>query len=228
MSGAARFTAAWRLGSMPPMKKLACALAFAALAPVACAPTRPASHPDAERVTAAQAKWCAMLAEADGVALDAWRYRKECLAATPSGSAAYVERLAGCYGRALADYGDDAPDSAAIIDACTTEIMAGADPGDVTESELFQARCARLERCSEVSPTICASAWEQVDPAARAMLTSMYNLGAQAEIAACLRDTACTDDEDAAERACYRPLRDRRAWLPLSLEADPTLAPKVD
>jgi hypothetical protein len=168
-----------------------------------------------------------MLAKVDGAAIDAWRYRKECLASTPSGSAAYVERLADCYGKTAADYGDDAPDSAAMIESCTAEIMAGAGPGDVTRSELYLARCARMERCSQISPETCASAWERVDPAAQAMLTSMYNLRAQAEIAACLRDTDC-GDEDTAERACYAPHRDRRVWLPLSLEADPTLAPKVD
>lgn len=195
---------------------------------VACTPSQPASYPDQDNVAAAQEKWCAMLAEIDGEKLAGWRYEKECLAAKPSGSSVYVERLAECYGRTVADYGGDAPDSASIIETCTAEIMAAANPGDVTTTDLYQARCDRMQRCSQVTPEQCANAWERVDPAAQALLTSMYNLRAQAEIASCLRDTDCTEDEDGAERACYAPHRDARAWLPLSLASDPTIGPAVD
>ena len=194
---------------------------------MACGPSQPATYPDANSVKGAQKAWCEMMAKTDGKALAGWRYERECLAAYPAGSSVYVERLADCYGKTVEDYGDDAPDSAAIIDTCTAEIMAGADPGDVSGTELYQARCARMERCDKLDATACASAWERVDPAARALLTSMYNLRAQAEIAACLRDADC-GDEAAIEKACYGPVRDRLVWLPLSLEADPTLAPSVD
>lgn len=202
-------------------KKFGAAILFC----TSCAPSQPATHPDHDSVTSAQTTWCTMMAKLDGRELAGWRYEKECLGAYPTGSSAYVTRLAGCYGKTMTDFGEDAPDSASVIDSCTLEIMAGADPGDVTDTDLFAARCERLERCDQVSPEVCASAWDRVDPTARALLTSMYNLRAQAEIARCLRDSACGEN---GEETCYATAREARVWLPLSLALDPTVGPKVD
>lgn len=195
---------------------------------IACGPGKPASYPDRSKVEGSQKKWCEILADLDGDKLEGWGYRTDCLGAYPAGSSAYVSKLAECYGKTKKSLGDEAPDSAAIIDSCSVEILSGAEPGDVKNTALYIARCNRKERCSQVARAVCDQVWEQLDGSSRATLTSIYNLRAQAEIASCLDDTACSADEESAVDACYQPQRDAIVWTQLSLGADPGLGPKVD
>jgi len=195
---------------------------------IACGPGKPAAYPDKGKVEASQKTWCEMLADLDGDELEGWGYRTDCLGAFPAGSSVFVTKLADCYGKTKKSLGDEAPDSAAVIDSCTVEILSGAEPGNVTSTVLYQARCNRKNRCSQVTRAVCDQVWEQLDGSSRATLTSIYNLRAQAEIASCLDDTSCSDDEESAIDACYQPQRDALVWLPLNLALDPTLGPKVD
>lgn len=202
-------------------------LVIASLA-LSCTPPAPAQHPDHDKVAKAQKSWCAMLAKVDGDALKAWRHRDACLDAYPTASAAFLERLGRCYAGALEKYGEGAPDSGAIIDECSREVLGGADPGDVTRTELYQARCARQERCLKVSRDVCDGAWGRLDGMTQAMLTAKYNLRGQADIAACLDDESCEEDDAEVESACYDAAHAKLVWLPISLGHDDSLGPKVD
>lgn len=193
-----------------------------------CTPSAPAKYADHGNVSRAQAGWCAMLAELDGEKIDAWRHRAECRAAFPSASAAFLERFTQCYGSAKKELGASAPDSGAILSDCSQQILGAAEPGDVSGTELYQARCARQERCQAVSADVCRGAWDRLDGMTQSLLSSKYNLRAQAEIAGCLTDKACEDDEAAAEAACYDAAHARVMWLPASLGHDPTLGPDTD
>lgn len=207
------------------MRRLALLLPLIA----SCGPQRPASYPDHGKVDKAQAGWCKMLAALDAPRGDVWRHQRECEAAFPSASAPFLEKLTACYREAMEGQGDAAPDNAVVIEGCTQQILGGAEPGDVTNTELYKARCQRQSRCQQVSAEVCSSAWEQLDGMAQSILTSMYNLGAQAEIAACLDGGECAEDDAAAQDACYQSAKDKLVWLPLTPFApDPSLGPKVD
>ena len=112
--------------------------------------------------------------------------RGACEEAYPAASAAYLQRLSRCYGKAMRDYGDTAPDSGAIIDECSQKILMGAEVGNVSGTDLYKARCARQARCQNVSQEVCDGAWARLDGMTQSLLSSKYNLRAQAEIAACL------------------------------------------
>lgn len=202
-------------------------LAVALLA-VACAPAKPATYADHDQVTKAHEAWCGMLADLDGETLEGWQYASECLADYPTASAAYLTPLTKCYGKTMKELGDDAPDSAAVIEQCTLDIMAAANPGDVTGTDLFQARCERQLRCQQVEADVCLGAWNRLDPTAQALMTSMFNLRAQANVASCLREAPCEEDPEADLEVCYRKAEGRRVWLTTFLGNDPGLAPKVD
>jgi hypothetical protein len=198
-------------------------LALAALA-LSCTPSKPAAYPDHDKVAAEHKRWCDMLAATSGKG-GPWAHQAECEAAYPTSSAAFLKRMTDCYNKQLEQYGDAAPDSGAMIADCSSEILATADPGDVSGTELYQARCERLDRCQQVSAEACAGGWQRLDGTTRAMLTSMYNLRAQAEIASCFADTDCSDEEDQVHDGCYRSALDGRVWLPLSLGHDPGITP---
>ncbi len=192
---------------------------------LSCTPSGPAKGPDHDRVAAAQKKWCAMLAGFEGEG-GSWIHLRDCEAAFPSGSADFVALLTDCYRRERESFGDNVPDSGALVSICTEQVLARADPGDVADTALARARCERQQRCSEVPADQCRAVFARLQPNVQSMLTSMYNLGAQAEIAACLADTDCSDDEDRAHDACYQSAKDQRVWFSLSLATDPGTMPK--
>jgi hypothetical protein len=193
-----------------------------------CTPSSPAKHPDHGKVAKAHIAWCEMLAQADGEKLSGWRHREGCEAAYPAASAAFLERFNRCYANALKEYGENAPDSGALTAECSHKILGGADPGDVSHTALYKARCARQERCQKVSGDVCAGTWGRLDGFTQSLLSSKYNLGAQAEIAACLDDKDCEEDDAAVESACYDAAHNKLVWLPLSLGHDSSLGPKTD
>jgi hypothetical protein len=193
-------------------------LALAAFA-MSCGPSAAASHPDDDQVTAAQKKWCAALAAVGG---DDFRHSSECAAGRPSASAPFLAGMAECYQRRHEDLGDSAPDSGALVSDCTETVLAGAEPGDVSKSPVVQARCRRGERCEKLSYRNCVASFNQLDGMQRAVFTSLYNLRAQAEIAACIEAAECGVE---AEDPCIAEAYDRRVWLPLSLGQDRGTAP---
>ncbi|HHH11072.1 MAG TPA: hypothetical protein ENK23_03245, partial [Sorangium sp.] len=156
--------------------------------PLACRRPEP-KFPDDVGVAEARAKWCAMINKhrSDGTAT----VLAECEAFYPAASAPFLNKMVGCYDKLLNEYGDDAPDSVTLIDNCTQQVLGGADPGDVSDTPAVKARCERMLRCQQVPIAACNKSFAEVDGMSRAVLSNMYNLKAQAEVAACLNDTAC-------------------------------------
>lgn len=189
----------------------------------ACGAGKPASFPDQDHVATAQKAWCAILGEMEvaretkhlGQVESGWRHAAACDAAYPTGSADFIARMTPCYRKHLEAGGDDALDSGAIMAQCTEEILLGADPGDTSGFDVVLARCEREERCEKVPQADCLQAFASLDGPSRTLFTSMYNLKAQGEIAACLRSERCTKDEDHARAACYAPAERKRVWFAL-------------
>jgi hypothetical protein len=181
---------------------------------LACKPAAPAKFADTDRVVEAQKKWCAMMAELDG-GDGPWRYQSDCEAATPTGSAQFVERMVPCFKKLKVEYGENAPDSGLMIDECTQQVLGGADPGDISDNDLWVARCERMVRCQKVEQKTCDTILDRYDGYTKALLTSQYNLEAQTKVASCLREGDCEEDEDRAQDACYLKVRGYRVWLPL-------------
>ncbi|HHH26731.1 MAG TPA: hypothetical protein ENK57_00040 [Polyangiaceae bacterium] len=205
-----------RSGS-PRLIPVVLALGWASTLAVACKPAAPAKHPDHDKVVNAQKAWCDMLGELEG---SSWMHQKECEAAYPAASAAFLTRMTTCYGEQMKSYGDDAPDSGAVIADCTLQVLGGVDPGNVSNTVAGRARCARQQRCQAVSPEVCEGVFDRLDGPSKAMLTNVFNLKTQHELASCLADGDCADNPEADEAAvesCYREQRDRLVWLPLSL-----------
>jgi len=192
----------------------------------ACKPGMLASYPDRDRVSQAQKKWCAMLGKAESPE-GTWGYTKECEAVYPTSSASFLSRLTTCFGKAYAELGNDVPDEATMMDECTNEVLATSDPGEAKRTALVQARCRRTARCTPIGEAACFEAYEELDPSLRLILTSMYNLRAQHEIASCLDDGACEADDYAAMNLCYDVQAKRRAWFTTMLgkTADVSIVP---
>jgi hypothetical protein len=184
-----------------------------------CKPGMPSSFPDADRVVKAQKNWCAMLAKAEAPEGE-WRYQRACEQAHPTSSAAFLTRLTKCFASEYEQLGDDSPDEAIMMDVCTNEVFATSDPGEAKITTLVAARCRRTAKCTPITYPECTEAFEDLDAALRLLLTDMYNLRAQYEIASCLDDGACTKDEDTAMGACYDVQTERRAWFTTMLGHD--------
>lgn len=206
-------------------------LALLLLLPFACK-LRPSSFPDDLSVMKAQKVWCQAMAKYEAPKGSTWMHEKDCNKAFPAGSAQFVAAMATCYRKQHAEY-EEVPDLGSLVANCTEEIMVKADPGDLSKNDLVLARCERQLRCSKVALDECKSAFNRVDGYAKAYLTHMYNLQAQAKIADCMRESPCGKGKDPAkanakiEKACYKPMRDARVWLPLSLAPDTGLRPRV-
>jgi predicted small lipoprotein YifL len=183
----------------------------------ACGPGKPTSFPDQDKVSAAEKKWCDVLAELEGQA-GKWSFQKECEAAYPTSSAPFLAKMADCYKQRRTDLGENAPDSAALVADCTEQILANVNPGDVSVAEPIRARCDRMLRCQKLAVEECQAAFKALEPSQQATLTAMYNLQAQSGIAQCLDDEPCAGaDDDAVHDRCYRKQLDHRVWLPLAL-----------
>ncbi len=189
-------------------------IALAALAALAACKTAPASYPDSAKVQSAEKKWCDALAKYETPEDQHWRHGDACAAAAPAGSAPFIAQMTACYLKVHDEHGDSAPDLGAIIATCADEVLAGAESGDVSQSEAVQARCARMEKCEKVPKAECLAAFDKLEPMQKAGLTSMYNLRAQHDIADCLDGASCSDNEDEARGKCYDAVQRRRVWLP--------------
>jgi len=195
-----------------------------AVALVACKPGL-ANYPDRSKVRAAQKKWCAAMAKHEVEEGKSWLHLADCKGAFPSASAEFLARMTSCYIKQHTEL-SEVPDMGTLVHNCSEEVLARSEPGDVSNTSLVIARCDRMKRCEQVSVADCKRGFSTLDGMQRTLLTSMYNLGAQARIASCLADADCTKDEDAARAACYQKDYEARVWLPLSLSHDPSLAPK--
>jgi hypothetical protein len=192
-----------------PLSKLLAGIVVLA----ACSSTGPASYPDRNRVVSAQAAWCDTL---DKMHKDPgpWSRLAECKAAFPAASAPYLKGMAKCFFERVQREGENAPDNTQIVEECNGEAVAFMKGEESAGSELIDARCKRMERCEKVAIAECKTAIEKLDAATRAELTTKYNAAALHEVADCLSSASCTDDEDSARQACYKPQADKLLWFP--------------
>lgn len=183
-----------------------------ALALAGC--SKGASYPDGDRVVAAQKAWCAMLAELltpEGEA-DAWEDRSDCEGTYPTASAEFLAAMTECF-RTMASRAGGEMNPYRIVADCTEQVLVDLG-GEVRGLAIVQARCERTARCQpDVTVEECKDGFEMLPLSERSRLSTMYNWGAQADIASCL-DSGCTDDEDAAMIECYEDAHADRVWLP--------------
>lgn len=172
-----------------------------------------ASYPDRPGVATAQASWCATLAKLDG-ASDTWEHASACRAALPAASAQYLEGMTKCFARRSEAAGSKGPDRSQLLAECNDEVTVALRPDDAAAREVLTARCARMNRCEQVSVDDCRKAVDKLESAVRATFTIVYNAAALHEIAGCLDSSSCKPDEDAAREACYHPLNDKLLWFP--------------
>lgn len=188
-------------------------LAAAALLGAACSGGGPASYPDKGGVVKAQAEWCDMLAKIRKEPGE-WSRLGECKGYYPSASAPYLKGMTECYFERIQSEGDQAPDNMTIVDECNSKAVAFMLGDEASGEELIDSRCTRMERCEKVVPAECKAAIEKLESGVRAEITTKYNRSALHDVAECLSSASCTDDEDSARAACYKPANENLLWFP--------------
>lgn len=187
--------------------------ALALVAAAACSSTGSANYPDRKGVVAAQGAWCDMLDKLHKEP-GAWTHAAECKAAFPTASGPFLKGMAKCFFDRVQRDGDSAPDNSQIVEECDAEAVAFMVGDESSGAELVEARCKRMERCEKVNVAECKSAIDKLDAGTRAQITTKYNGSALHQVAECLGSASCTDDEDAARSACYKPVSDKLLWFP--------------
>lgn len=198
---------------LPKTLSLLAVAAASAILGAACTGGPSASYPDQNGVVAAQAGWCDMLGklrkEPGG-----WPRLAECKAAYPSASAAYLKGMTECFFERVQAEGDGAPDNSTIVDECNSKAVAFMHGDEGAGAEAIDARCKRMERCEKVAVPECKTAIDKLESGTRAEITTKYNGAALHDVADCLGSASCTDDEDAARAACYKPANEKLLWFP--------------
>ncbi len=172
-----------------------------------------ARRTDTPIVKAGLGAWCDTLARVRGESAS-WDRLAECKSADTASSGAYLELMGRCYERELTRLGKDAPDSQKVLADCSSEVVPSIQLRPGSDSVVVAARCERAERCEKVTKADCLSGIESMSTFSRAAFSAAYNEGALDEIAACLRGSACGDDEDKARARCYDELSPRMLWFP--------------
>lgn len=197
-----------------PLPKLLAGTSVAAAALLAAACSGgPASYPDKNSVATAQAEWCDMLAKIRKEPGE-WSRLGECKGFFPTASAPYIKGMSKCFFDRVQRDGDSAPDNTTVVDECNTEAVAYMLGDESSGAEAVDARCKRMERCEKVAPAECKTAIEKLESGTRAEITTKYNRASLHEVAECLSSASCTDDEDSARAACYKPAADKLLWFP--------------
>lgn len=173
----------------------------------------PANFPDRDAVVAAQAVWCDELARVLGGG-PSWEHLAACKAAYPTASPSYLRLMAKCFTRRLEAAGEAAPDHTALISECNDEVTLNVTEDEAAAKSLVDARCARMLRCESIPEAECVAGFSKLEAAQRALFTTIYNAAGRAEIADCLNNASCTDNEDAGREACYAPVAEQLLWFP--------------
>jgi hypothetical protein len=191
-------------------------LAFSAtFVPVACGGggAGGAAFPGKPDVVAAQAAWCESMAKLQG-SPDKWEHMSDCKGADSSASAAYLRAMTACFKTRVEAAGDAPPDNSQIVVECNEEVAQQLPLDQGMGKEVLDARCARMLRCEKVADEDCRAGIDKLESAQRALFTTTYNPPALHEVADCLESKGCTDDEEAARDACYKPEADKLLWFP--------------
>ena len=192
---------------------LLAAAAASAILGAACTGGPGASYPDRNGVVAAQAGWCDMLQKLRKEPGD-WSRLAECKAAYPAASDPYLKGMTECFFERVQQEGDNAPDNTTIVDECNSKAVAFMTGDESVGAEVIEARCKRMERCEKVAVAECKAAIEKLESGTRAEITTKFNGAALHEVADCLGSASCTDDEDSARGACYKPASEKLLWFP--------------
>jgi hypothetical protein len=142
-----------------------------------------------------------------------WPELASCEGAFPTGSRELVAGVGSCVVKQVGDQPERSFDLARAVDDCSEQALQNFDIRGALDPELVSARCGRLARCQKIPESECKGAFEAMPPPEQARLGRMYNLGAQRDIASCLRG-GCDDDEDTAMAECYADPWSTRVWLP--------------
>lgn len=189
------------------------AASIAAILGSACTSGLGASYPDQSSVAQAQTAWCDMLNKIRKEPGD-WSRYGECKGAYPTASAPYLKGMTECFFERVQAEGDNAPDNTTIVDECNGKAVAFMHGDESSGAEAIDARCKRMERCEKVAPAECKQAIEKLESGTRAEITTKFNRAALHEVADCLASASCTDDEDSARGACYKPVAEKLLWFP--------------
>jgi hypothetical protein len=179
----------------------------------ACGGGGGANYPGKADVAAAQAGWCKELAKRSGAG-DAWEHMSDCKSASSSASGAYLRKMTQCIGARLEALGDAAPDLSQIGVDCNDEVVVQLPQDDEVGREVIQARCDRMLRCEKIPVDECKAAVAKLETAQRAVFTTTYNATALHDVADCLSSSSCSDNEEEARTACYKPADDKLLWFP--------------
>jgi hypothetical protein len=170
-----------------------------------------ASFPDGAGVAAAQGEWCQAQAKLAGAA-GSWEHLGACKATFPSASAAFLAGMTKCFGDRKA--AENAPDNSQIMQECTDHVTIQMRFDEAVASGVLKARCERAMRCEKVSAADCKAGIDKLENAQRVLLTNRYNQAALQGIGECLASSSCTDNEDEARNACYKPWDEKLFWFP--------------
>jgi hypothetical protein len=207
---------AWyRRGMRTPslLVRRAAALGLFAVAAAAC--TGPANYPDRSDVSAAQTEWCTALAKSEGQG-PSWEHFEHCRTAYPAASAPYIRGMQKCFFErvtASREGGDAAVDRSQMLQDCNEKVLLDLPESGPGVEEVLDARCERIARCEKSDFAECKAAFKRLEAAQQAQFTTVYNGAALHEIASCLSG-GCSDNEEAARDACYKPLNDKLLWFP--------------
>lgn len=183
-----------------------------ALLVLACTPSAPADFADNDQIVAAQKKWCDALAKLHG---DGWTQSATCEGASPTGSPEFLAQMVDCYNKQVAELGEHDADTAALHRQCTDIVLERWDSGDLSGSDIIQARCARIERCQNTTKDDCLNRFKRLSATQRNALAAMYNERAQHHVIACLEEEPeCTTNEDGLHSRCYDEVWKDRVWVP--------------
>ena len=171
------------------------------------------NFPERPDVTQAEAGWCKALAKIQGKE-EGWEHMAECKAFRTTASAAYLRGMTKCFFSRLESLGDSAPDQTQIATECNDEVTLGLPADDLAGRDVITARCERMQRCEKVTSEDCRAGVEKLESAQRALFTTTYNSGALRDVADCLSSKSCSDNEEAARDACYKPAADKLLYFP--------------
>ncbi len=176
-----------------------------------------ANYPDRPDITKAQKVWCEALAKSAG-SDSSWDKMSDCLGASPAASPAYIAGIAKCYS-ARYEEATNAKDPAAddrslLLAGCRDQVLIDLPASSPGMDELVNARCERSVRCEKnVTLDNCKKTMMNLEPAALAMFTTMYNGAALHEVSRCL-SSGCEDNEEEATSKCYEDVNERLLWFP--------------
>jgi hypothetical protein len=171
------------------------------------------NYPGKSDVIAAHGAWCDSLAKYLGGGKE-WPHLAECKSGSTSASAAYLRGMSRCFGPRIESLGDQAPDNQQVVSECNDQVTTAMPVDENVGREVLAARCDRMKKCEKVEIADCKTGVDKLESAQKALLTTIYNAPALHEIADCLSSSSCTEDEEKARDACYKPLADKLLWFP--------------